>query len=61
MDEQLKDFKLKVLLESLKTSNAWSEHVLKYQHEIAVDKFEAVLEDISKRLDKSIKKPLQRS
>ena len=55
MNEQLKDFKLKVLLESLKTSNAWSEHVLKYQHEIAVDKFGAVLEDISKRLDRSIK------
>ena len=55
IDEQLKDYRLKQMLQSLKTSNAWAEHVLKYRNDISPQKFDAVLADVSERLDKSIK------
>ena len=54
IDEQLKDYKLKVMLGSLKTSNAWSEHLLTYRDKISPEKLKMTLENISLRLDKSI-------
>lgn len=56
IDDQLDDYKLKVLLDALKTSNIWAEHVLMYRSQIPVAAFEKVLEDVSARLDSSIEK-----
>lgn len=54
IDEQLKDYRLNVLLDSLKTGNAWAEHVLKYKEQLQPAVLENSLSDISLRLDNAI-------
>lgn len=54
IDDQINNIRLKVLLESMKTSNAWADHLLKYKNEIEADKIISAFENISARLDKSI-------
>jgi hypothetical protein len=55
IDEQLKDNHLKILLQSLKTANAWSEHLLRYKDEMAPEKKAVWFENVSKQLDEAIK------
>jgi hypothetical protein len=55
IDEQLKDNRLKILLESLKTSNAWADHILKHRKDIDPGKVKDEFDSITSRLDKSIK------
>ncbi len=56
IDDQLQDYRLKVLLEGLKTSNVWADHVLKYRPDISPEVLEKVLEDVGVRLESSIEK-----
>ncbi len=56
INDQMEDYKLKVLLQALKTSNDWTGHVLKYRKEIPAAALEKVLADVSLRLKRSIDK-----
>ncbi len=55
IDEQLKDNYLEILLQSMKTSGAWADHVLKYSDELNLANKESLFDDINNRLDESIK------
>ncbi len=55
IDEQLKENHLKILLQSLKTANVWSEHLLQYKDELAPEKNAVWFENVGKRLDEAIK------
>jgi hypothetical protein len=55
IDEQLKENHLKILLQSLKTANAWSDHLLLYKDELAPEKKTVWFEHVGKRLDEAIK------
>jgi|WetSurMetagenome_2_1015567.scaffolds.fasta_scaffold01477_2 hypothetical protein len=53
--EQLKDNRLKVLLQSMETANSWADHLLKHRNEIKTEKVAEVFEMIKIRLDMAIK------
>lgn len=55
IDEQLKENHLKILLQSLKTANAWSDHLLQYKDELAPGKKAVWFENVDKQLDEAIK------
>jgi hypothetical protein len=54
IDEQLKDYRLKVLLQLLKVTNNTAEHVLRYKDQLPESKTTAVFDHITKRLEKAI-------
>lgn len=54
IDQQLEDRRLRSLLSSMKTTNAWTDHVLKYRKKISPGKLKAVFSDIRARLEYSI-------
>ncbi len=54
INEQLKDYRLNVYLESLKTSNTWSDHIILHKNGIDQEKMESAFTNISSRLDNSI-------
>lgn len=56
IDNQLKDYRLKVYLEFLKTSNSWSEHILTHRSSLPLEMQEPVLDKITNRLNNSINK-----
>lgn len=54
IDSQMKDYRLKVYFQFLKTSNNWSEHILTHRNSLPSEKQESVLDKISNRLEISI-------
>ena len=55
IDEQLKDNHLKILLLSLKTVSAWSDHLLQYKDELAPEKNTEWFKAVGERLEDAIK------
>lgn len=55
IDDQLIDNHLKILLQSMKTANAWADHLLKHKNDLNPETSAAVFTDINDRLDGSIK------
>ncbi|MEJ7912800.1 MAG: CHAT domain-containing protein [Chitinophagaceae bacterium] len=54
IDEQMKDIRLKIMLEFMKTSNALADHVLEHMNEIDSNKVEKYFDEVDKRLGSSI-------
>ncbi|MCX6266636.1 MAG: hypothetical protein NTW16_04670, partial [Bacteroidetes bacterium] len=55
MDEQLKDNRLKMRLESMKTTNAWADHTLRYRNVIRPGNNLPVSDHLTSRFGQSIK------
>jgi hypothetical protein len=55
IDEQMKDVHLKIILEFMKTSNGLADHVIRYMNQIKPEDIKNYFNEVSKRLDDSIK------
>jgi CHAT domain len=54
IDEQMKDIKLKIMLEFMKTANALTDHILKHINQLKKEQAEKNFIEVEKRLDSSI-------
>lgn len=54
IDGQLEAIRLKMLFRSMKTTNEWVDHIIKYRNALSEEKKAIILADINERLDKAI-------
>lgn len=54
IDEQLENIRLKIVLETMKTNNGWSDHVLLHGREVDKDKITAIFNDVKRAIETSI-------
>lgn len=54
IDEQLKDNRLKIMLQLNKAANAWTDHILLHKDEMDQEKVKSYYKEIDERLDNSI-------